>query len=184
MSHLFQTAGTYDVTAQVGDDGPPAHITVIVQKPPLDLRQTTVDANGTVGLRVQLANPGTLTVGMVGVPGAHPMKQKMKRGTHTIQMTLPQSVRNRGVDPGQPDAHPRQRRHRPRQARRPAAPRLDRARQASRIATLFGNANWSGGGSSDGANHASSATSSAARGSPSPSVALVGEVERRVAPSP
>ncbi len=34
-----------------------------------------VDGNGTVGLRVQLANAGKLTVGMVGVPGMHPMKQ-------------------------------------------------------------------------------------------------------------
>ena len=36
VSHLFQTAGTYDVTAQVGDNGPPQHIKVIVQKPPLE----------------------------------------------------------------------------------------------------------------------------------------------------
>jgi hypothetical protein len=97
VSHLFQTAGTYDVTAQVGDNGTPEHIKVIVQKPPLSLKQTTVDGHGTVGLRVQLANSGTLTVGMVGVPGAHPTKQKMKRGTHTVQLKLPQSVRNRGV---------------------------------------------------------------------------------------
>ena len=97
VSHLFQTAGTYDVTAQVGDNGPPQHIKVIVQKPPFSLKQTAVDGDGTVVIRVQLANPGTLTVGMVGVPGMHPMKQKMKRGTHTIQMKLPQSVLSRGV---------------------------------------------------------------------------------------
>ena len=36
----------------------------------------------------------------------HPMKQKMKRGTHTIQMKLPQSVRTPRGRPGQPDAQP------------------------------------------------------------------------------
>jgi hypothetical protein len=97
VSHLFPTPGTYDVTARVGDNGPPEHIKVIVQKPPLGLKQTTVDGDLTVTLRVQLANSGTLTVGMVGVPGVHPLKQKMKRGAHTLQMKLPQSVRNRGV---------------------------------------------------------------------------------------
>ena len=96
VSHLFQTAGTYVVTAQVGDNGPPAQVKVIVQKPPLDLKQTTV-VNGPSGSASSSPTRATLTVGMVGVPGVHPMKQKMKQGTHTIQMKLPQSVRNRGV---------------------------------------------------------------------------------------
>ena len=125
VSHLFQTAGTYDVTAQVGDNGPPQHIKVIVQKPPFSLKQTAVDGDGTVVIRVQLANPGTLTVGMVGVPGMHPMKQKMKRGTHTIQMKLPAVGAEPRGRPGQPDAQRRQRRVRPRQARHPALPRRD-----------------------------------------------------------
>jgi Bacterial Ig domain len=95
VSHLFTSARTYDVSAQIGN-GPAAHVTVIVLKPPLDLRQTTVGTDGSVDLRVELANAGNLTVGMVGVPGAHPLKQKMKRGAHTIRMVLPDAVRTRG----------------------------------------------------------------------------------------
>jgi Bacterial Ig domain len=95
VSHLFQSAHTYDVSAQIGN-GPASHITVIVQKPPLDLQQTKVATDGSIELRVQLADAGRLTVGMVGVPGARAVKGKMKRGTHTVQMTLPDAVRSRG----------------------------------------------------------------------------------------
>ena len=88
VSHLYQNAGTYDVTAQIGDRPPRArqgHCAEAAARSEADDGRR----DGSVVLRVQLANAGKLTVGMVGVPGVHPMKQKMKRGTHTIQMKLP-----------------------------------------------------------------------------------------------
>jgi hypothetical protein len=96
-SHLYPKTGTYFVTAQVGDGPPSKPVKVIVQSPPLGLRRTIIGPGGSVALRVQLAYKGTLTVGMVGVPGAHPLKQKLKRGAHTIRMVLPDGVRRRGA---------------------------------------------------------------------------------------
>jgi hypothetical protein len=67
-----------------------------VQKPPLSIRSTTRAASGAMGLRVQLATSGKLSVALLGVHGVH-KTMKLKHGTHTIHMTLPASVRARGT---------------------------------------------------------------------------------------
>jgi hypothetical protein len=95
VTHLFTRAGTYKVTAGVGD-GTPDTVTVFVTKPPLSLNGTDL-RGGTMSLRVQLASAGRLSISLMGVPNAHQRKVKLKRGTHTVRMTLPARARTRGT---------------------------------------------------------------------------------------
>jgi PKD domain/Bacterial Ig domain len=96
VSHLFTQVNTYTVLATIGN-GPPATVTVIVQKPPLIVRDTSLLHKRTVKLKLQIANPGKLTVKLVGVPGSRELTAKMKRGTHTVHMLLPAAARRSGT---------------------------------------------------------------------------------------
>jgi hypothetical protein len=97
VTHLFTVAGQYSVTAQFGDDGPPTKLEVFVSPPPLVVRSTLVQPGGSIRLRVKLAAPGTLKLAMMHVSGARTLKQKMKRGSHTIELSLPAGARGRGT---------------------------------------------------------------------------------------
>jgi hypothetical protein len=68
-----------------------------VQKPPLVVRDTSLLRKRTVKLQLQLANPGKLVVGLVGIHGSHKLSVKMKRGTHTVRMLLPPTARASGT---------------------------------------------------------------------------------------
>jgi hypothetical protein len=96
VTHLFPTAGRFDVTARVGS-GPPDSVTITVTKPPFTIRRTEVGPGGAMAVRVQLATAGKLAIGLVGVQGAHQRKLKLKRGTHTVRMQLPAGARTRGT---------------------------------------------------------------------------------------
>jgi hypothetical protein len=72
-------------------------VTVYVQKPPLTITSTSLGKNGLMGMRVKLANGGKLTAGLLGVRGVHQRTVKLKKGTHTLHMQLPPSVRTRGT---------------------------------------------------------------------------------------
>jgi hypothetical protein len=96
VAHLFSKVGHYTVTARVGT-GPPATVTVFAQKPPISIKSTTLGKDGAMGLRVQLGRDGKLSLSLLGVRGAAHRTMKLKRGTHTIHLTLPASVRARGT---------------------------------------------------------------------------------------
>ena len=96
VAHLFSKVGRYTVTARVGT-GPPATVTVFAQKPPISIKSTALGKGGAMALRVQLGRDGKLAVVLLGVHGAAHRTMKFKRGTHTIHLTLPPSVRARGT---------------------------------------------------------------------------------------
>jgi hypothetical protein len=96
VSHLFPNVGKFQVTAKIGD-GPPATVSVYVQKPPLTITSTSLGRNGLMGMRVKLANKGKLTAGLLGVHGVHQRTMKLTKGMHTLHMQLPPSARTRGT---------------------------------------------------------------------------------------
>jgi hypothetical protein len=96
VSHLYTQVGSYTVSASIGD-GPVAHVLVLVQKPPLVVRSTSLLRRRMVKLQLQIANPGKLVVGLVGIRGSHKLTAKMKRGTHTVRMLLPATARTNGT---------------------------------------------------------------------------------------
>jgi hypothetical protein len=96
VAHLFSKVGQYTVTARVGT-GPPATVTVYVQKPPISIKSTALGKGGVMGLRVQITRSGKLAVALLGVHGVAARTMKLKGGTHTIRLTLPASVRAGGT---------------------------------------------------------------------------------------
>jgi hypothetical protein len=97
VAHLFSKVGKYTVTARVGTGPRSEPVTVYAQKPPISIKSTHLGKDGAMGLRVQLGRAGKLAVALLGVRGAAHRAMALKRGTHTIHLTLPASVRARGT---------------------------------------------------------------------------------------
>jgi hypothetical protein len=96
VAHLFSKVGHYTVTARVGT-GPPATVTVFAQNPPISIKSTAFGKDGAMALRVRLGRDGKLAVALLGVRGAAHRTMKLKRGTHTIRLTVPATARARGT---------------------------------------------------------------------------------------
>jgi hypothetical protein len=95
--HLYSHPGTYRVTAQVGDGPPSAPVTVVAQKPPLQIADTSLFGSDTLKLVLQLNVGGTLQARLTGASGVKAITVKLKKGRRTLRMRLPASVRQRGT---------------------------------------------------------------------------------------
>ncbi|HEY3612668.1 MAG TPA: PKD domain-containing protein, partial [Gaiellales bacterium] len=96
VSHLFTASKTYTVRARIGQ-GPVSTVRVIVQAPPVFIRDTSLLHKNTIKLRLRLANAGTLKVSLAGVPGSRKLQAKMKRGAHTVKLLVPKAALHRGT---------------------------------------------------------------------------------------
>lgn len=96
VSHLFSKVASYTVSARIGT-GPPYAVKVIVQPPPLVVRETSLLHRDTLELKLQLSGTGKLVVALSGVSGARRLSRTMTRGTHTLRMPIPRSTLARGT---------------------------------------------------------------------------------------
>jgi hypothetical protein len=96
VSHLFTHPGSYEVAASVAG-GNPAVVTVNVQKPRLVIKSAGLADDGSMAVRVLLGSPGKLSIGLVGVHGARQKRFTLKKGTHTVHMSVPSGARTRGT---------------------------------------------------------------------------------------